>query len=272
MRIIFLGDVMGRTGRDGVAQRLPQLKADLQADFAVVNGENAAGGYGLTDKICRELNAAGADIVTTGNHVWDQREFMQQIDALPYVLRPLNLPAGQPGRGFAFATNKDGKRLLVIHAMGQLGMEPVDSPFIAIDRVLKDHPLGQKTDAILVDLHAEMTSEKMGMGHFCDGRASLVIGTHTHVPTADTMILPNGTGYQTDAGMCGDYDSVIGMSKDEAVFRMSTRLPTLAKMKPAENEATLCGVLVVTDDKTGLATEIHPLRVGGRLSQAIPKA
>lgn len=270
MRFIFLGDVMGRTGREAVAARLPQLKADLKADIAVVNGENAAGGYGLTKKICEELRKAGADIVTTGNHVWDQREFMQEIESLPYVLRPLNLPALQPGRGFAIATAQNGKRLLVIHAMGQLGMEPVDSPFAAIDRVLKDHPMIGKADAIMVDLHAEMTSEKMGMGHFCDGRASLVIGTHTHVPTADTMILAGGTGFQTDAGMCGDYDSVIGMSKSEAVFRMSTRLPTLSKMKPAEGEATICGVLVETDDRTGLATAIHPIRLGGKLSQSLP--
>lgn len=269
MRIIFLGDVMGRTGREAVADRLPSLKLELKADFAVVNGENAAGGYGLSGKIAKDLQAAGADIITTGNHAWDQREFMQEIDSLPFVLRPLNMSSFAPGRGYAIAEGK-GKKLLVIHAMGQLGMGAVDSPFIAIDKVLNDHPLGQKAGATLIDFHAEMTSEKMAMGHFADGRASLLVGTHTHVPTADAQILPGGTAFQTDAGMCGDYDSVIGMNKHEALFRMHKQLPGLNRMKPADGDATLCGVLVETDDKTGLATAIHPLRVGGRLQQALP--
>lgn len=262
---------MGRTGRDAVCAQLPRLKADLLADFAVVNGENAAGGYGLNRKIAADLQAAGADIVTTGNHVWDQREFLSEIDSLPYVLRPLNLSGFAPGKGIG-TVEKNGRKLTVIHAMGQLGMggAMTDHPFTAIDAALTQHPLGPQ--GILIDFHAEMTSEKMAMGHFADGRASLVVGTHTHVPTGDAQILPGGTAYQTDAGMCGDYDSVIGMNKSDAVFRMHKRLPTMNKMKPADGPPTLCGVLVVTDDKTGLAVEIHPLRIGGRLQQSNPAA
>ncbi len=272
MRLLFLGDVVGRIGREAVALRLPQLCAHLQPDFIVVNGENAAGGYGLNKKIAKELKDAGADVITTGNHVWDQREFMQEITGLDYVLRPANLPAVQPGRGFGIFTAKNGKRVSVVHLLGQLGMQPAENPFVAANTIFETYQLGTQANACLVDFHAEMTSEKMAMAHHCDGRASLVVGTHTHIPTADAQILPGGTAAQSDAGMCGDYDSVIGMNKTEAVFRMSTNLPTLNKMKPAEGEATVCGTFVITDDATGLALEIHPIRIGGRLQQSLPAA
>jgi metallophosphoesterase (TIGR00282 family) len=271
MNLLFLGDVVGRAGRDAVLARLPELRRRLAADFVVVNGENAAGGFGITEKIARDFFDAGVDCITTGNHVWDQKELIGTIDREPRILRPLNFPEGTPGRGAAVFQAPRGRRVLVANVMGRLFMDPLDDPFAAIERVLRQIRLGAGADAVIVDMHAEATSEKMAMGHFCDGRASLVVGTHSHVPTADLQILPGGTAYQSDAGMCGDYDSVIGMRKEISVARFVRRMPT-ERMTPAENEATVCGVFVRTDERTGLALGAEPVRLGGRLAPHLPEA
>ena len=221
-------------------------------DAIVVNGENAAGGFGMTIAICQEFFEAGADLVTTGNHVFDQREIIGYLDKEPRLLRPLNMMPGTPGRGVTDLQLADGRRLLAIQLMGRLFMGSYDDPFRALDNVLSKVPLGSAAQAILIDIHAEATSEKMAIGHVADGRASLVAGTHTHVPTADAQILPGGTAYITDVGMTGDYDSVIGMDKKAAVLRFRSNLPG-PRLTPALGKATLCAVLVVTDDKTGLA-------------------
>ena len=268
MRLIFLGDVVGRTGRDAIASELPLLRQRYQPDLVVVNGENAAHGFGITEEIFLGFLAAGADVVTLGNHSFDQREALIFIERYPNLLRPVNWPAGCPGRGTALVDTASGRRVLVMNAMGRVMIEPVlDDPFPVVARELDACPLGRACDAVLIDFHAEASSEKMAMGHFCDGRASLVVGTHTHVPAADHQILPNGTGYQTDTGMCGDFDSVIGMEKTEPLQRFLHKLP-IERMKPAEGPATICGIAVDTDDATGLAKAIAPIRVGGRLSQA----
>ena len=268
MRLLFLGDIMGRAAREAVIRQVPMLRTQYELDFVVVNGENSAGGFGITPDIAEALFEAGVDVISTGNHVWDQQSISGYIAEEPRLLRPLNFPAGTPGRGVSLFDVGD-KRVLVINVMGQLFMESLDEPFAAVERELAACPLGEVADAIIVDVHAEATSEKMAMGHFCDGRASLVVGTHTHVPTADAQILPNGTAYQTDAGMCGDYDSVIGMEKEEPVNRFVTKLRG-GRFGPAQGTPTICGVIVETDNATGTATAIHPLRMGGRLSSAAP--
>jgi 2',3'-cyclic-nucleotide 2'-phosphodiesterase len=272
VRLIFLGDVVGRAGRDALARELPLLKERYAPDLVVVNGENAAHGFGITEDMFLGFLAAGADVVTLGNHSFDQREALIFIERYPNLLRPVNWPAGCPGRGTALVETASGKRVLVMQAMGRVMIEPMlDDPFPAIDRELEACPLGHGCDAVLIDFHAEATSEKMAFGHFCDGRASLVVGTHTHVPTADHQILPSGTAYLSDAGMCGDYDSVIGMEKSEPLQRFLRKLP-VERMRPAEGEASVCGVAVETDDRTGLALMVAPIRAGGRLSQALVTA
>jgi 2',3'-cyclic-nucleotide 2'-phosphodiesterase len=267
LRLIFLGDVLGKTGRDAIYEQLPIMRERYKPDLVVVNGENAAHGFGITEDIYTRLREAGADVVTLGNHSFDQREALVFIERESQMIRPLNWPAGCPGRGTAMVETAKGQRVLVVNAMGRVMIEPVlDDPFPAINRELEQCRLGVDCDAIIIDMHAEASSEKMAMGHFCDGRASLVVGTHTHTPTADHQILPHGTAYMTDAGMCGDYDSVIGMDKAEPLQRFLRKLP-IERMRPAEGPATICGVAVETDDKTGLATKISPIRIGGRLSQ-----
>ena len=270
MRLLFLGDIVGRSGREAAVRELPALRRALDIDFAVINGENAAGGFGITQKICDEMFDAGADAITLGNHAWDQKEALVHIERERRLIRPINYPKSTPGKGAALFTTASGKRVFVINAMGRIFMDPLDDPFALVDEALASCPLGEAADAVIVDMHAEATSEKMGMGHFCDGRASLVIGTHSHVPTADAQILTHGTAYQTDAGACCDYDSVIGMDKQEPLNRFTRRISS-ARMEPAEGPATVCGVFVETNDKTGLATRIEPVRVGGRLKEAIPK-
>ena len=267
MRILFLGDIVGRAGRDAVLKHLPGLKTKLKPDAVVINCENAAHGFGITESITQELIGAGADCLTSGNHIWDQRETLGFIAREPRLLRPINYPKGTPGHGKAMIETPAGK-LLVINAMGRLFMETLDDPFAAVERELSTTPLGTGADAILIDFHAEATSEKQAMGHFCDGRASLVVGTHTHVPTADYTILPGGTAYQSDAGMCGDYDSVIGMKKSDPIRRFIQKVPT-ARLEPADGEGTLCGTFVVTAEG-GRAQRIAPVRVGGRLEPYLP--
>ncbi len=268
MRLIFLGDVVGRSGREAIARDLPLIRARYKPDLVVLNGENAAHGFGITEEIFLGFLAAGADVVTLGNHSFDQREALIFIERYPNLLRPVNWPKGCPGRGTALIDTASGQRVLVMQAMGRVMIEPMlDDPFPAVAHELDACPLGPACDAVLIDFHAEASSEKMAMGHFCDGRASLVVGTHTHVPTADHQILPGGTGYLTDAGMCGDFDSVIGMDKAEPLQRFLRKLP-VERMKPAEGPATICGVAVETDEVSGLAKAIAPIRLGGRLSQA----
>ncbi len=271
MRILFLGDVVGRSGRDAVVTALPGLRRDLALDFVLVNAENASHGFGLAPDMARALFAAGADAITLGNHAWDRKEIIPYIEAEPRLFRPLNYPPGTPGRGAGVVETQAGRRVLVINVMGRLFMEPLDDPFRALQQAIAAHRMGANgtVGAILVDFHAEASSEKQAMGHSFDGKVSLVIGTHTHVPSADHQMLPGGTAYMTDAGMCGDYDSVIGMEKGGAALRFWRKVPG-ERLAPAEGPATLCGLLIETDDATGLARRAEPLRLGGRLSQAMP--
>jgi len=269
MRILFVGDVVGRSGRNIVYERLPGLIRDWKLDFVAVNGENAAGGFGITEAIYRELIDAGTDAVTLGNHAWDQKEALVFIERAPRLIRPINYPAGTPGRGALLCEAKNGGSVLVINAMGRIFMDPLDDPFAAIDRELTACPLPQGADAIVVDMHAETTSEKQSAGYFCDGRASLVVGTHTHVPTADLRILPGGTGFMSDVGMTGDYDSVIGMSKEEPLQRFTRRISS-SRFEAASGPATLCAVAVETDPATGLAARVGAVRLGGCLEPAAP--
>ena len=268
MRILFLGDVMGRAGRRAISDRLADLRARLRADFVIVNGENASSGMGLTAGHAQLLLGAGADCLTLGDHAFDQKDMLAYADQEPRIIRPLNFSREAPGRGHAVFSDARGRKVLVMQALGQVFMKrPFDDPFSAVDRVLRAHPPGGMVQAAVLDIHAEATSEKMAMGHYCDGRASLVVGTHTHVPTADAQILPRGTAYLSDAGMCGDYDSVIGMEKAEPMRRFLTGMAR-DRFTPAEGEATLCGVLVETDDRSGTARTVEPVRIGGRLAQA----
>ncbi len=270
MRLLFLGDIVGKAGRDAVVRELPLLRRELDIDFAVVNAENSAHGFGLTSTIANDIFDAGADVLTTGNHVWDQRELLTYIDREPRILRPANFPPGTPGKGVGLFPAPGGRQVLVVHAMGRVFMDPLDCPFRAVDKELEACPLGQVADAVIVDIHAEATSEKMAMGHWADGRASLVVGTHSHVPTGDAQILPRGTAYQTDAGACADYASVIGFDPRVPISRFVHRIPS-GRMEPALGPATVCGVYVETDDRTGLALHVEPVRTGGRLLQNVPR-
>jgi metallophosphoesterase (TIGR00282 family) len=269
MRLLFIGDIVGRSGRTIVHERLPKLVRDWKLDLVVANGENAAGGFGITETIYRELLEAGVDAVTLGNHAWDQKEALVFIERAPKLIRPINYPIGTPGRGSAVIEAKNGARALIVNAMGRIFMEPLDDPFAAVDHELTACPLHGGADAIIVDFHGEATSEKQAMGYFCDGRASLVVGTHTHVPTADQRMLPGGTAYMTDVGMTGDFDSVIGMAKEEPMQRFLRRVSS-ARFEPATGPATLCAVAVETDPTTGLAVRVGAVRLGGRLEQAVP--
>jgi len=269
MRILFLGDVVGRSGRDAVAAELPGLRARLAADLVVLNGENASHGFGLSPDMARGFFAAGADVITLGNHAWDRREIIPYLEEEPRVLRPANFPPGTPGRGAVVVEVAGGRKALVVQVMGRLFMDALDDPFRAAQAELAKYRLGVGVHAAILDIHAEASSEKQAMGHSFDGRASLIVGTHTHVPTADHQILPGGTAYQTDAGMCGDYDSVIGMQKGGAALRFWKKMPG-ERLAPADGAATLCGIFVETDDATGLARRVEPVRLGGRLSETMP--
>ncbi len=269
MRLMFLGDVVGRSGRQALVTHLPRLIERFKTDFVVVNGENAAGGFGITEEIADEFLDAGADCITTGNHVWDQREALVFIAREPRMIRPINFPPGTPGAGATMLTARNGARVFVANVMGRIFMDPLDDPVRPLEAALDYHRLGSEVDAAIVDVHCEATSEKQMFGHLLDGRVSLVTGTHTHVPTADHRVLPGGTAFITDAGMCGAFDGVIGMDKDEPVRRYVERTPG-QRMTPATGPATVCGVAVDTDDRTGLANWIAPIRVGGDLEPAVP--
>ncbi|WBU61116.1 TIGR00282 family metallophosphoesterase [Paracoccus albus] len=272
MRILFLGDVMGRAGRAAIAERLAELRSRLRCDFCVVNGENASGGMGLTGGHAQLLLDSGADVVTLGDHAFDQKDMLGFVQKEPRVLRPLNFAKDAPGRGVGVFEASRGRKVMVAQVLGNVFMRRAfDDPFSALDSALRAHPMSAMAgvQAAVIDFHAEATSEKMAAGHFCDGRVSLVVGTHTHVPTGDTQILPRGTGYMTDAGMCGDYDSIIGMDKAEPMRRFVTGM-SKERFSPAVGDVTLSGVLVETDDRSGLATAVWPVREGGRLSQSLP--
>lgn len=272
MRIAFFGDVVGKSGRDALVERLPGLRDRLKLDFVVVNAENAAGGFGITERTAEELYDAGADVLTLGNHAWDQSEALTYIEREPRLLRPANYPEGAaPGRGSSLYDLPDGRRVLVVTVMLRVYMQPLDDPFAAVDRALSACPLGAAADTVIVEAHGEATSEKQAMGHYCDGRASLVVGTHTHIPTSDHRILKAGTAYQTDLGMCGDYDSVIGMDKEEPISRFVTHMRS-GRFTAASGEGSVSGIFVETDDATGLALRAEPIRLGGELSETAPQA
>jgi 2',3'-cyclic-nucleotide 2'-phosphodiesterase len=269
MRILFIGDIVGRPGRAAFIDKVPELRRRWALDCVIVNGENAAHGFGITETIYHDLIDAGADAITLGNHSWDQREALVFIERAPRLVRPINYPPGTPGRGATMIETAQGANVLVINAMGRLYLDPLDDPFRLVDQAIRDAPLMDVCDAVVVDMHAEATSEKLALGWHLDGRATLVVGTHTHTPTADTRIFPGGTAYQSDAGMSGNYASVLGFDKAEPIRRFFEKTPS-AKLEIAEGEGTLCGVAVETDIRTGLATGCWPVRIGPHLSPAVP--
>ncbi len=270
MRILFIGDVMGRSGREALARHLPLLHEKLKPDVTIVNGENAVHGKGINEKTCKGFYELGVDCITTGNHVWDQREVIPYIQSSQRLIRPINYPPGAPGRGMAEVKLTDGRVIKVLNAMGRLFMDDLDCPFQKVTEALEKERLGKTAQAIFIDFHAETTSEKMSFAHYFDGRVSAVVGTHTHVPTADCHVMPKGTGFQADAGMTGDYNSVIGVEKEIAIHRFVRKTPGEG-MKPAQAEGTVCGTFIITNDNTGLAQSIRPVRVGPILENIIPE-
>ncbi len=271
MRLLFVGDVVGRAGRKAVCDQLPALRLRYGLDFVIVNGENAAGGFGITEAIVDDLLEAGADCVTLGNHAFDQKEALVFIDRQPRLIRPLNMPNGTPGRGSGLYKAKNGADVLVINALGRVFMTEMDCPFRAIDNEVTACRLKQGADVIFVDFHAEATSEKQALAHFLDGRVSAVVGTHTHAPTSDHRVFSGGTAFMSDAGMTGDYNSVLGMDPVEPVHRFLTRIPN-ERFTPALGPATISGFAVDIDGATGLATSANALRLGGVLTPTEPLA
>jgi len=269
VKALYLGDIVGRAARNAVCQKLPKLRERLKLDFVVVNAENAAGGFGLTPEICEDLFVAGTDVIVTGNHAFNKREILTIMHSERRLLRPANYPPQTPGSGVGTYEVKGGRRAMVIQVMGRLFMDPLDDPFAAAQTAVENVRLGRDAQFILLDIHAEATSEKMAMGHFMDGRVSAVIGTHTHVPTADLQILPGGTAYQSDIGMCGDYNSVIGMEPAEPLLRFTRKIGS-QRLEPAQGEPTLCGIYIETDDRNGMPLRAAPFRQGGRLEPRWP--
>ena len=267
MKILFCGDIVGRTGRQAISKHLPLLKKNHKIDVVIANGENAAHGFGLTPKIADEIFSLGVDVITSGNHMWDKSDIIPYIDRKPNLIRPINYPKTVPGNGFCEYRLPDGRKILVINAMCRLFMDALDDPFEKTKTFLEKYRLGHSVQAIFIDLHGEASSEKMAFANYLDGQVSAVIGTHTHVPTADARILPKGTAYQTDAGMCGDYNSVVGMGVSEAIMRFTKKM-RVGQLQPCEGEATLSGALIETHDGNGLALSIQPIRIGGILSQS----
>ena len=269
MNILLLGDIFGSPGRKALIDNLPSLIRDKKLDFVVVNGENAADpGVGITKKIVDDFLELGVDVITTGNHVWDQKEAMEFISLEKRLLRPENLTKGSPGLGFGIFRSRNNKKVAVINLMGNVFMKKSDDVFEAAKNFIKKVKLKKDADFIIVDMHAETTSEKMAMGYLFDGKATMVVGTHTHVPTSDFKIMENGTAYQTDVGMCGDYNSVIGMNKENSLKKF-LKDPSALKHYPSKGEATISGLIVVADDKNGLAKSIEPVISGGSLKGTI---
>jgi hypothetical protein len=253
MRILFVGDVVGSPGRKALARHLPALLAERGIDYSVVNVENLAGGFGVTAPTCREVLELGADVLTSGNHIWDKKEVLELIPNEPRLLRPYNYPPGCPGEGVHVGATRDGVRVAVINLQGRVFMPPIDCPFRAADRALEE--VAGRADVVLVDMHAEATSEKVAMGWYLDGRVAAVVGTHTHVPTADERVLPGGAAYITDLGMTGPYDSVIGVDRGVIVGRFLNGMP--AKFDTATKDARLCGAVVEVDPAAGRAKRIE---------------
>ncbi|MAW58184.1 MAG: TIGR00282 family metallophosphoesterase [Alphaproteobacteria bacterium] len=270
MNILFLGDVMGKSGRQVLKNQLPQLKRDLQIDTVIVNGENAAGGFGITPKICEEFYELGVNVITTGNHVWDQKEIIPYISKDNYILRPHNFPQSVPGKGFVIYKDAMDRKVLVINVMARLFMDPLNDPIETIYNILDNYKIGENVSAIIIDVHGEASSEKMAIGHTFDGIVSFIIGTHTHIPTLDAQILEKGTAFQSDAGMCGDYDSVIGGEKEGWVARFKHKMPT-GRINVSSGEATLCGVFVCINDTDGMAVHIEPIIKGPHLINRYPE-
>ncbi|MEK9794037.1 MAG: TIGR00282 family metallophosphoesterase [Hyphomicrobiales bacterium] len=269
MRALFIGDIVGESGRRVVIENIQKLRDNYNLDFVIANGENSASGFGITEKILHSLIDSGVDVVTTGNHIWDQKETLVYIERNNCLLRPANFPNGTPGKGFFVFNAKNGEKILVINLMGRVFMNPLDDPFKIIDEILSQTNLQNSVDAIFVDFHAEATSEKLAMGYYLDGRVSMVVGTHTHVPTADSRILSNGTGYISDVGMSGDYDSILGFKKQNPLEKFITSIPS-GRFIPASGEATLSGILFETNN-SGLLNKIRPIRLGGLLGEELPE-
>ena len=264
MKILFLGDVVGLSGCSKIIDNLSNQIKKNEIDFVIINGENAdITGVGLTKKICESFFESGANVITTGNHVWDQKEIMNYIDKENRLLRPNNLFEPAPGKGFEIYQTKNNLKIGVLNLMGNVFMKKCDNVFEISKKFLDTYQLKKDYDFLVVDFHGEITSEKNAIGHYFDGKATLVIGTHTHIPTNDTRILKNGTAYQTDAGMCGDYDSVIGMNKDNSLNRFMKK--DSVKHYPAKGDATLSGVIVDCNIKTGLANNIKSYIFGALL-------
>jgi len=269
MNILILGDIMGPSGREAIIKKLPDLIKKKAIDFVIVNGENAADpGVGITKKNTEEFFKAGADVITTGNHVWDQNETMEFITSEKRLLRPQNLPEGTPGNGFGIFNSKNNKKVAVINLMGNIFMKKCDDVFESAKKFIENVKLKKDADFIIVDIHGEITSEKMAMGYLFDGKVTMLVGTHTHVPTSDHRIMEKGTAYQTDIGMCGDYNSVIGMNRDNSLKKFF-KDPSATKHYPALGEATISGLMVVADDKTGLANKVEPIVLGALLENRI---
>ena len=269
MNILILGDIMGPSGREAIIKKLPDLIKKKAIDFVIVNGENAADpGVGITKKNTEEFFKAGADVITTGNHVWDQNETMEFITSEKRLLRPQNLAEGSPGNGFGIFNSKNNKKVAVINLMGNIFMKKSDDVFEAAKKFIVNVKLKKDADFIIVDIHGEITSEKMAMGYLFDGKVTMLVGTHTHVPTSDHRIMEKGTAYQTDIGMCGDYNSVIGMNRDNSLKKFF-KDPSATKHYPALGEATISGLMVVADDKTGLANKVEPIVLGALLENRI---
>ena len=264
MKIFFLGDIVGKSGRLTVIKNLKDIIKKTKVEFVIVNGENAADqGVGITEEISNDLFDSGVDVITTGNHVWDQKETINHIERETRLLRPENLSKSSPGKGFGIYESKNGFRVVVLNLIGNVFMKKSDDVFEAATIFKNKYKLKEDYDFLVVDFHGEITSEKMAMGHFFDGKATLVVGTHTHIPTNDVRILSNGTAYQTDAGMCGDYDSVIGMDKKNSLNRFLKK--NSIKHFPAEGNATLSGIIVECNPNNGLAYKAQPFIYGGEL-------
>jgi metallophosphoesterase (TIGR00282 family) len=262
VKIIFIGDIVGKAGRDAFANNISIIKNQYNPDAIIVNAENAASGYGLTKKIALELFTLGVDVITLGNHAWDQREMLSYIEEQPKIIRAINYPKGVPGKGDYKLILNDGRTLIVMQVMLRLFIGiSLDDPFYLIKERLKSEFLGTTCNAILVDMHGEATSEKNAFGHYIDGKVTAVLGTHTHIPTSDEKILDNGTAYQTDVGMSGDYNSVIGMDKDNPIHGFTKGYKSSGRFITANGTGKVCGTFIESDDKTGLAIKINPFQM-----------
>ena len=264
MKILVCGDIVGRSGREVIKNFLPELVSENNINFVIVNGENSASGFGITKKICEQLFDLGVDVITSGNHIWDQKEIIFFIENEKRLIRPCNYPKQTPGRGFGVYKTKDGNLVSVINVMCRLFMDNIDDPFRKLDDVIEQIKIENGEHTIIVDVHGESTSEKMAIGHYLDGKVTAILGTHTHVPTADLQILEKGTFYQTDLGMCGDYDSVIGMKKEECIQKFTKKF-IKTRLKPANGEGTLCGTIINVDEEMKVS-QFKQIFKGGRLN------